>query len=173
MNLTINFLLITVVALIPLVLGVLWFHPTLGGRIWRSNTTTAEQPLVHSFSVLQWLTFYLLSCLIAFALLGFVNHQLSIMQLFSTASDFGDTDSPSRAAFTQVLDLVGNRHLSFGHGAFHGFFGSIVFVVPILAHSSMRERRGFRPVLLYWVYWASVMTLVGGILGQWGSSIGN
>lgn len=169
MNLVINPLVIPVAAIIPVVLGFFWFHPALGGRIWHPEGT--KQPFVYSFSALQLLTFYLLSCLIAFALLGFVNHQLSILQLFAGEPDFENLESEAHVAFEQVLALVGDRHLSFGHGAFHGFFGSVVFVIPILAHSSMREREGFRPVLLHWMYWAVSMALMGGILGKWGLTI--
>lgn len=171
MNITINPLIIPVAALVPVLLGVLWFHPALGGRLWHSEGTTNKEPLVHTFSMVQLFTFYLLSCLVAFALMSFVNHQLSILQLFSAEPDFSNLESPSRVAFEQIVALVGDKHLSFGHGAFHGLLGSIVLVIPILAHSSMRERRGFRIVLLYWLYWAVSMTLMGGILGQWGLSV--
>ena len=170
MSITINPIIVPIAAFIPLVLGILWFHPALGGKIWNKET---ERPMVHAFSVLQLLTFYLLSCILAFALLGFVNHQFAVMQLFASQEGFGDPESPAQKSFETVLGLVQDRHLSFGHGAFHGFFGSIVFIIPILAHWSMRERRGFRPVFLYWVFWAASMTLMGGVLGEWGLKIIN
>lgn len=172
MTISVNPIIIPIAAFVPVILGVLWFHPSMGGRIWRSHVYPDHTtPDVHPFSVLQLLTFYLLSCIFSFALLGFVNHQMAIVQLFASQEGFGIAESVAQQEFETVLGIVQNRHLTFGHGAFHGFFGSIVFLIPVIAHWSMRERRGFRPVLLYWLFWAVSMTLMGGIVGAFGVKI--
>lgn len=172
MSITINPIALPIAAFMPFLWGILWFHPSLLGHYWkRESIIQGKTPVIHSFSVLQLLTFYLLSFLVAFFMLNYVNHQMSVLQLFVSDPTFGEIDAASTKDFEQFMQVIGDRHLSWGHGALHGFMASVTIILPVLAHGAMRERQGFRPILIYWSYWTLSVMSMGAILGQWGVKV--
>jgi hypothetical protein len=66
-----------------------------------------------------------------------------------------------------VLDEKGTAFRTFKHGAFHGFFGSMIFALPILGTNAMFEQKGWKYILVNMGYWAITLTVMGGVVCAW------
>jgi len=111
---------------------------------------------------------YVFALFIAFAMLGMVNHQMGILQLFAGQEGFGEAGSAVMKSYESVMAAVGDRHLTFSHGAFHGLFSGIIVALPILGTNALFEQKSWKYIFINGGYWIFTFTLMGGVLGQWG-----
>jgi len=77
-----NFLIIPIAAIVPLIIGSIWYSPAVFGKVWmRVSGMTEEQ--TQSGGMIKIFTLTYLFGLFAAYLLAFSTvHQLSIVQLF-------------------------------------------------------------------------------------------
>lgn len=162
-----NPIVLPVAALIPVVLALVWYNTNVFGQALARETKTG----VPAFGVVQALGSYVLAFLTAFGLLSYVNHQMSVMQLFFSRAGFGEEGTEATLAFEQVARLVGDMHLSFGHGAAHGMMGAVVFLLPVIVTVAFRERQSFKYIMIHFGYWLLSWVLMGGVLCEWGLKV--
>lgn len=153
-------------ALVPLLVGAVYYHPKVVGSAWMrvNNFTTkdlegANMPLIFGLS-------YVMSIFIAYLLQYLVVHQTGLLSLLAFQEGFDDPNSAVRGLFDDFMALYGDEHRSFGHGAFHGAIVAMLFVTPIIVINSLFERRGWKYVSIHAGYWLISLVLMGGILGQ-------
>src|SRR5690606_25174383 len=114
-----NFLAILVAAIVPLVMGFIWYHPKSFGNAWmRESGLTAESLKGGNMAVIFGLTF-VFSFLIAFVLQYLTIHQTGALGMIG-----GDVFNakPSYAAF---MADYGMAFRTFKHGALHGFMSGL------------------------------------------------
>ncbi|MFK7796641.1 MAG: DUF1761 domain-containing protein [Aureispira sp.] len=162
-----NFALIPLVAFIPLIIAVVWYHPNVFGRTLENQTKTKMPP----FGVFRAVGSYILGFLTAFGLMGYVNHQMSLLQLFIGREGFGQEGTEATLAFEQAAKLVGDMHLSFGHGVVHGVLGAVVFILPVIIVLAVRERHNVKYILIHFGYWLLSWVLMSGVLCEWGMKV--
>lgn len=162
-----NPIMLPLAALIPVILAFVWYHPKVLGEALAKETKTE----VPTFGIGQALISYVLAFLVAFGLLSYVNHQMSVMQLFLSREGFGEEGTEATLAFEQVARLVGDMHLSFGHGAIHGMLGAVVFLLPVIVAIAFRERQSFKYIMIHFGYWLLSWVLMAGVLGEWGLTV--
>lgn len=162
-----NFIIVPLAALIPVVLAFIWYNPNVLGKALEQQTNTK----VPAFGLVHAVISYVFAFFVSFGLMSYVNHQMGVMQLFFTREGFGKEGTEATLAFDQVARLVGDMHLSFGHGAVHGTLGALVFVLPILVTVALRERQSFKYILIHFGYWLLCWILMGGVLCQWGLTV--
>jgi len=162
---------IFVAALIPMVIGMIWYNPKVFGKAWMEETGMTEEKAKEGNFVAIMALAYLFSCMFAFVLQGMCIHQTGIAQLFAMQEGFGEAGTEATKNFEQVMAMVGNRHLSFGHGALHGLIGGLGTALPILAVNSMFELKSWRYIWINVGYWVVSAILMGGVLCQFGVTI--
>lgn len=156
-----NLYMIFVAALIPFVLGAVWYGPLFGKSWMNINGFTEEYLKKGNMAVIFGLS-YLFMVMFSFALSGYAIHQTSVWGLFMPeAQEVGSTIHTELAAF---MEKYGDRHRTFGHGAAHGLIFAIFLALPLIAVNSLFERRGWKYILLHWGYWAISAVLVCGLL---------
>ena len=75
-------------ALIPMIVGAIWYNPKVFGTLWMRLTGKTEEDLAgDNMFVILGLS-YILGLFLAFAIAGLTNHQMGLMQLFATHPDF-------------------------------------------------------------------------------------
>lgn len=159
-----NFYMYFVAALIPLVVGAIYYNPKVFGNSWmKVNGFTEENLKGGNMAVIFGLS-YLLSLLLAMAIAGIVVHQGAVAQIMMP--EVAVSGSEAQEQFNGIMGQYGDRFRTFGHGALHGFFFTIFFGLPIIAINSMFERRGWKYSLIHFGYWAICITLMGGLLCQ-------
>ena len=150
---------------IPMVLGFVWFHPKLfGGETWYDLAKLHGSDR-SDVSTIKLLSTMILNFIIAFGFYNLVIHQFSIFSVVG-----GEMDLLKTGTAKAFLDEYGNTFQSFGHGFFHGIIGTFLFVVPILGYVCIFEKKSFKYFLVYLGYWLISLSIMGGILGQWGAT---
>ena len=159
----INFLAILVAAIVPLVLGFVWYNPKFLGTVWmRESEMTEEKMKSGNMAVIFGLSL-LLSILLAFFVQMVTIHQFGALGMIG-----GDPTIegilPSYQAF---MDDYGSAFRTYKHGALHGLLAGIFFVFPIMATNGMFERRSWKLTFINSGYWTVALTIMGAILCGW------
>ena len=154
-----NVIALFVAALIPMIVGFVYYHKSVAGSAWMSVTGMTDEKAKEGDMALIFGVIYVFSVLLAFALSGLVNHQSGLFSLFG-----GDTTDE---LFKQVMAAKGTAFRTFKHGALHGFIASIAIALPILGTNALFEQKGWKYIWINLGYWAITLTLMGGLLCAW------
>ncbi len=164
----INYLAVLVAALVPLVVGFIWYNPKVLGNAWMKAAGLDEEKLKGANMAVIFGLSFVFSFLLAFFSQMLVIHQLHIgAAFFDYQEQIKDVATPEGALYKQVMDLVGSGHRTFGHGAFHGILSGLFLVMPILATNAMFERKGFKYIAINTGYWIICLAIMGGIVCGW------
>lgn len=139
----INFLMVTLSAFVPMIVGFVYYHPqVLGGPWMRANGFTMEsigngpKPILYAVSL--GLSF--------------------LLSLFVCINVTGPG---------QDVAPDGHSYVTFQHGVVHGIMLTILVVLPILGTMSIFEKRGWGWVFTNLGYWLVTLCVMGGILSAW------
>lgn len=166
-----NFIILPAVALIPLLVGFIWYNPKVMGAAWMKETGMTEGKAQEGNKVLLFGVVYIFALFVSAALLGMVNHQMGIFQLFAEQEGFGEAGSAAMVSYEGVMATVGDRYLTFSHGAFHGFLSGIMVALPLIGTNALFEQKSWKYILINVGYWTLTFVLMGGVLGQWGYNV--
>lgn len=157
-----NFYMYFVAALIPMLVGSVYYHPKVAGNAWmKSNGFTMESLAGANMAVLLGIT-YVLSVLLAMALQGIVIHQTGVASMMMP--ELTEAGSPVQQEFNDIMAKYGDRYRTFPHGMLHGFAASLTFALPVIGINAAFERRGWKYTLIHFAYWAISLMLMGGLL---------
>jgi len=158
-----NMLILALLSLIPFAFAYLWFHPQLfGGERWFA---ASEMPIDKRTAVkpLKLLLSILLNFLLAFGLSQLVLHQMGVFSLVG-----GDISLLQTGVGADFMKEFGQRHLSFGHGIFHGILAALFFGMPFLGYVCIFEKKSANYFLIYMGYWIITLGLMGGLISLYG-----
>ncbi|MHA7844398.1 MAG: DUF1761 domain-containing protein [Winogradskyella sp.] len=154
-----NYLAIVVSAVVPLLIGAIWYNPSVLGTAWmKASGMTEEKMKTGNIAVIFGVTL-ILSFMLAFTVNGMVIHQVGATQLAYS--------NPDAESFKAFMAEFGNMHRSYGHGALHGAIGAIFFVLPVLGINALFERKGWKYILINVGYWVVTLTIMGAIICGW------
>ena len=137
-----NWPAVFVSAIVPMVIGFLYYHPKLVGGAWmKANGFTLEgltppKPILYGVALL-------LSVLLSM-----------FMSLNVTGP--GQETGPD-----------GHSFATFGHGVVHGVLINLTVLLPVLGTLSIFEKRGWNWVFVNLGYWIITLSIMGGILSAW------
>lgn len=156
----VNYLAVLVAALSTLLVGFIWYHPSVFGTIWMRESKLTQDDLKGSMARIFILSI-VYAFLIAFFLQFIVIHQIGAYQLIG-----GDL-KVAKPSFDAFMADYGNDFRTFKHGALHGFFAGLMFVMPVIATNALYDRRSFKYILVTGGFWTACLTLMGGIICGW------
>lgn len=163
-----NILVIALAALVPMVLGFIWYHPKALGAAWQKTANVSDEQIAGSNMPLILGVSLVLSFLLSVQINFMVIHQAHI---FSAVMDEPALQDPNSALSLMLKDFMaqyGNNFRTFKHGAFHGLLAGLFFVLPVLGTNALFERKGFKYIAINVGYWATALTIMGGIICQFG-----
>lgn len=166
-----NFGILALAALLPLVLGFVWYNPMVFGKAWmRAAGVTEERPSGGKMALTFVLT-YVFSFMASLILQSVVIHQQHLFSILINEPGFIDpaTHQPSTTSeigmlYANFMEKFGHNFRTFKHGALHGTLLGIFLVLPIISINAMFERKGFKYVALNAGYWIVSLALMGGII---------
>jgi len=167
-----NFIILPIAALIPMIVGFIWYHPKVAGTAWMKETGMTEEKAQEGNMAVIFGVSYLFSIFVAFVMLGLTTHQMGVMGLFMMDPDFGTEGTEIMNAYNAVMGVVGSNHLTFGHGAMHGTIAGFCFALPVLGINALFEQKSWKYIWINVGYWVVSLALMGGVLCQWGWSVG-
>ncbi|WP_312388993.1 DUF1761 domain-containing protein [Chryseobacterium sp.] len=156
----INYWAIFVAALVPLIMGFIWYHPKLFGKIWMEETGLTEEKM--KGSMIGVFVFSVILSLLMAVFLQFVTiHQ------FGALGMVGGDEMNANDSYQAFMKDYKMAYRSFGHGALHSFMAGFLFVFPMTAINAMFERKSWRYTMINSAYWTITITIMGGIICGW------
>jgi len=164
-----NWLVHGLAALIPMIMGMIWYNPRVFGTVWMKETGLTEEEirsgnmgLIYGSSLLLA---FVLTTLYPFA----VNHSVQFMAFFRSTAHHGmgvDVDSEVGKGIISAITDYHDRFQTLKHGMYHGMFASIVVLLPVMGMNALFERRSFKYFLINWGYWTVTLVLMMGVIGE-------
>jgi hypothetical protein len=161
-----NFLAVLLAALVPTVVGFLYYNPKTVGGAWMKASGMTEEKIKSGNMLVILLASLLLSFLMAFIMVQMVIHQTDLYSIFAGKPGMDVEGSEVMNAINEVLRLGGDNFRTFGHGALHGTLVGVFLTFPVLAITGLFERRPFKLALINGAYWTITLAIMGGILCQ-------
>jgi hypothetical protein len=159
----INFIAVLIAAIIPMVMGFIWYNPKVFGTAWMAASGMTPEKAKQSNMAVVFGVSFLMSLILSFALQFMVIHQYHVTSLFFKLP-IEDVNSPEGALYHQVMELLGGSWRTFQHGALHGFIGGLFVALPILCTNALFEGKGFKYIMINAGYWIITMMIMGGLL---------
>ncbi len=156
-----NFLAIAGAALIPLIIGSIYYGP-LFGKSWMNVNGFKEEDLEGGNMAMIFGLSLLFSILIAFALTTIVIHQIGIMQILQPLADAGNVEA--KTLLESFMADYGGEFRSLKHGALHGGLVAFMFAFPLIAINALFERRGWKYIGIHTGYWFVTLIIMGAII---------
>lgn len=156
-----NFYLIFGTALIPLVIGFIWYNPKIFGNAWMKESDMTDDKIKSGNMALIFGLTYVLGLLISMSMYSLTIHQMGIYSVFQ-----GDESPESVAYLKNFNDTYGMRFRTFKHGSLHGVIAALFIALPIIGINALFERKSFKYVAIHVGFWIVCMGIIGGIVCQ-------
>ena len=157
-----NFYMFFVAALIPLVVGAIYYNPKVLGNAWMKSCGFTEESLKGGNMAVIFGVSYLFAVMIALTMPSITIHQTQVFSLL--APGVMESGSQAQTDFNTLMQTYGGAYRSFGHGALHGIFSAIFYILPIIGTIALFERRGWKYIFIHFGYWAITLILMGGVI---------
>jgi hypothetical protein len=161
-----NLAIIALAALIPLVVGFIWYHPKILGTAWMNAAGLTEEKLKGANMALIFFLVFIFSFLIGLAIISIVIHQGHVYSILVKTPGFGVPGSPVQTMLENFMRDYGQNFRTFKHGVFHGVLFTIFFAFPLIGINALFERRGFKYIFIHSGYWLVTIALMGGVISQ-------
>ena len=139
----INYLAIAAAAIVPSILGAIYYGP-LFGKQWLSSMGKTSEEMKPSNMGLTYGLALLMAVIVSFIL------KLNIELTHKEVNDAGEL-------------IFGSFH-TFKHGALHGAMTASFLVVPILISLSLFHKMSGKTIILNAIFWILCFAVMGGIL---------
>lgn len=151
-------------ALLPLVIGFIWYNPKVFGTAWmNASGMTPEKAQGSNMPLIFGLT-YLFSLMMCVVLMSNVIHQLHLFSLFADTPGMGVKGSEAQTAFDGLMEKYGTNFRTFKHGAFHGVLLGLFMALPIIGINALFEKKGFKYIAINTGYFIVCFALMGGVI---------
>jgi hypothetical protein len=161
---TFNWYIPFLAALVPMVIGFIWYNPKVFGSAWmKAADMSPEKAKGANMGVVFGLA-YFFSLLVSVGLIFMTIHQTHIFSILAGDPELMTPGSESNNVFTGLMAKYGTNFRTFKHGALHGVIGAILTALPIIGTNAIFERKGFKYIAINVGYWIITMCLMGGII---------
>lgn len=162
-----NFPIMLAAALVPLILGFIWYNPKVFGSAWmKAAGVTMDDGKKVNMPLVFGLT-YLFSFFIAFTMGFLVIHQWHFYSILMNEPGMNDPNSELGKFIAGFMEKYGHNFRTFKHGALHGTMSGIFLAMPVIAINALFERKGFKYVAINSGFWILCFLLMGGIICAW------
>lgn len=150
--------IIPIAAIIPLIIGFLWYNPKTMGTAWIEAVGLTEEQLKGANMGLIFGLSYVFACMMGVVIMALSIHQ---MGLNSLVNDAGDATMLAAKTFKPMVE---NNFRTFGHGALHGTMAGLFFALPLLGTNALFERKSWKYIWINSGYWIISLALMGGVI---------
>ena len=162
--------LLALTALIPLIIGMVWYNPRVFGKAWMTSVGMTEESMKGGNMILVFGLTYVFGFFLSVGLSFTVLHQHHLLSVI--APHPGETMSPANLDwYNNSIARFGHNYRTYRHGAFHGFLFALGGLLPVIGVNALFERRGFKYIAITWGFWAVCSVLMGAIICHWASFV--
>lgn len=156
-----NWAILPIAAFFPLILGYIWYHPTILGT--KLSQLTGD-PLPEKRPIGKIILIYLFSVILAYILALMSVHQTAIFQLFFMDPELADINSKYHVFINEFMAEYGDRHRSFGHGMIHGAEAGLFFGLSFFGITTLMQNKPLKLVWIHLVFWILCCSLMAGLI---------
>ncbi len=167
----INWLVQIGAALVPMIIGFIWYHPKVFGTAWMDAAGMTEDKVKSGNMAVIFGVSFIFAFLLSFAYGAFADHWNAFQAFFRSVPEHGmgiDPTTPFGSELKGYIDAYGERYSSWTHGLAHGTIMSIMLILPIMVTNALFERKGFKYIIINWGYWAVTLTTMFMVVAQFG-----
>lgn len=158
-----NYYVLLIAGLIPLVMGFVWYHPKVFGTAWMNSAGLSEEDLKGGNMPLIFILCYVFSLFIGMVIMQMTIHQFGVFSTLGGPSEM-DGNAELTTYFADFMAKYGTNFRTFKHGVLHGALAGVFFVMPVLATNAMFERKGVKNIAINSGYWIVSLGLMGGVI---------
>ena len=167
----INIVVHLIAALVPMIIGFIWYNPKVFGNAWMTAAGMTEEKMKTGNMPLIFGLSFVLSIVLSFTYTMMMDHHFAFQAFFRPVVDHGlgvDPTTPFGAELKGLVDGYGVRYSSWTHGLAHSFLLSVFVLIPVMGTNAMFERKSFKYFLMNWGYWAVTIAVMYMIIAQFG-----
>ena len=162
MDFALNWYLILATALVPLIVGFVWYGP-LFGKLWMQEAGITEESMKGSNMALIFGISLVFGVFLAVGLTPIVIHQMGVFSVLQSP-DAAVSGSPTQLFFKDFMTNYGTNFRTFKHGAFHGTLSGLLLFLPILGTNALYERKSWKYIFLNVGFWMVCAAIMGGLI---------
>lgn len=159
-----NPLILALSALVPLLVGFIWYNPKTFGTAWMKAADMTDDKMKGANMALIFGLTLLLGFMLAVMLNVIVIHQNGLFSLLEGEADIADPNSASSQFLNQAMQTYGDRFRTFKHGALHGTLSGLFFALPVMGINALFERKSGKYIAINVGFWTVTMAIMGGII---------
>lgn len=164
----VNFVAVLVAALVPMIMGFIWYNPKVMGAAWMRETGLTEEKMKSANMAVIFSLSFVFSFMLAFSMQLLVIHQMHVASLFQHyEKDMKDPSTAVGSLFQTIMTNYGSEFRTFKHGALHGTLSAIFILFPVIATNGMFERKSWKYIWINFGYWTICFLIMGGIVSAW------
>ncbi|MBK8145028.1 MAG: DUF1761 domain-containing protein [Bacteroidetes bacterium] len=156
-----KFYLVFVTALIPLLVGMVYYNRSVLGNAWMQASGMTEEKGKSMNMILIFVLTYIFGLMASVALSSIVIHQIGVFSVLN-----GDESAEAKAFLKNFMDTYGPRFRTFKHGVLHGVIAALFIALPVVGVGAMFEAKGWKYIAIHVGYWVITFALIGGVLCQ-------
>lgn len=164
-----NYIAFIVAALIPMIIGAVWYGP-LFGKIWMRSCGMTEEKM-KSGNMPMTIGLSLLLAVILTMVIGMLSVHDNMVEgalYYVTNKTMVPTPGSEEASWlAYYYDTLAPANYNFQHGAFHGGLFGLLLFLPIIGNIALYEQKGWKYVAINVGYWVLCAALMGGIIAAW------
>ncbi len=162
-----NMLIVLLAALVPMVVGFIWYNPKTFGNAWMRETgMTPEKAQNSNMAKVFGLTF-LMSFMVAMIMSSIVIHQAHIYSTLMNEPGLKDPNSEIGKYVADFMAKYGHNFRTFKHGMLHGTIAGVFLALPVIGVNSLFEQKSAKYIWINAGFWIVCFMLMGGIICQW------
>lgn len=154
-----NYLVIGLTALVPLLVGFVWYNPKVFGNAWMETAGIDEEKMKNGNMAVIFGVTYFFSLMLTVFMATLTIHQMGVGSLLANEKD--------PAVMQGLMEKYGDLFRTFKHGALHGVISAFFFALPVLGINALFERRGWKYIMIHLGFWIVCMGIMGGIVCQY------
>jgi hypothetical protein len=162
----VNFTVVALTALVPLIIGFIWYHKNVFGSAWMRETGMTEENAKGANIALIFGLTYIFSFFVAFSLQFLTIHQFSILSVIQGEPDFMNPESEAGGMAHAFLAKYGHTFRTFKHGVLHGVISAITLALPVIGVNALFERRSAKYIFIDVGFWIVCFGIMGGLVCQ-------
>ncbi len=162
-----NWIVILLTALVPLVTGFIWYNPKVFGNAWMQAADMSPDKMKGANMAMIFGLTFILSIFLAMSMQFLTIHQLALNSIVQNQPNFMDPTSEAGSMVKAFMDKYGTNFRTFKHGAMHGALSSIFIILPVIAINAMFERKSGKYIMINFFYWMLNFIIMGGIICQY------